>query len=150
MEYLQPSAKYETPTQEYALPLLRLPQVTPAQVIAKRQRYEALTTQVLPNTPSFSPTPLTPPYAEPSQSPRTFPAFSEKQDEQKHAVCAEAALPFSTASVDFSQSLRARVTYIPPSMTRHKEPTMADALLACGTLLFICLFLLLLLYCIGL
>ena len=41
------------------------------------------------------------------------------------------------------------MTYIPKSMTRHKQPTLVDALIACATLLLLCLCFLLLLSYLG-
>ncbi len=153
MKYLQPDS--ETP-EEYTLPLLRLPQVTPAQVIAKRQHYEALMmqAQILPKTPPFLQTPVTPPHteslprAESVETQQALPRYTQTERSKNTPSMQE--VMFSTTPLDFSRSLRAGITYIPPTMKRHKEPDMTDALIACGTLLFIGLFLLLLLYYVSL
>ena len=154
MENLQSNVTSETRSTEgvpsvICLPRLSLPQVTPAQVIAKRQHSHAsLEPSVYdlpaPQTTPFPQTPMTPPLTEPLGG--QISVLQAKKDISSVSLLSVPQLPFPTPRIDFSQSLRAGVTYIPRSMTRHKEPNILDALIACGTLLLIGLFILMLLY----
>ncbi len=113
------------------VPRLSLPQVASAQEKAVQQHSSGtLLQQVLPQQAvPFLQTPVTPPLIEPLtlQSPVR-------------------QVPFSTPRLDLSRSLRSGITYIPASMQRHNEPGIADALVACATLIVIALLLLMLLY----
>ena len=154
MKNLQPNTNSETLSTEdtssvICLPRLSLPQVTPAQVIAKRQHSD---TSLVPSlydnyalqTVTFPQTPVTPPLTEPFGTQASV--LQTKKDMSSVSLLSGPQLPFPTPRFDFSHSLRAGVTYIPRSMTRHKEPNMLDALIACGTLVLIGLFILMLLY----
>ena len=125
------------------IPRLSLPQVMPAQVIAKRQHsYEAntlLQQTVLPTTP-FPQIPITEP------APTSALATQTKPDASSVSLWSGPQVPFPIARFDFSRSLRSGVTYIPRSMTRHEEPNIIDALIACATLIVIGLLLLTILY----
>ena len=150
MENLQP--KFRIETQPYgdtfpSVPRLSLPQVTPAQVIAKRQHSHVVSApplQPVAQTTPFPQTPVTPPLAEPLTWQSSV--LQTKKDASSVSLLSGPQVPFPTPRFDFSHSLRAGVTYIPRSMTRHKEPNVVDALIACGTLVLIALFILMLLY----
>jgi len=154
MKNLQPNASSETHSVEDTssvihLPQLSLPQVTPAQVIAKRQHSHAsLVPSVYdvsaPRATPFPQTPVTPPLTE--HVSKQASALQTKKDISSVSLLSGPQLPFPTPRFDFSRSLRAGATYIPRSMTRHKEPNVVDALIACGTLVLIGLFILMLLY----
>ena len=154
MNNLQLNATSETYSTEetpsvICLPRLSLPQVTPAQVIAKHQHSLASLEPLDYNIPVqqitlFPQTPVTPPLTEPLREHMPVP---QKQKRYASAsLLSGPQVPFPTPRFDFSQSLRSGVTYIPRSMTRHKEPNIFDALIACGTLVLIALFILMLLY----
>ena len=136
-----------------ALPALNLPQVAPSQVIAMRQR-------------SLTPTPL--PYV-PTRA--TISPRLPMVQQQKSVQPVSGSNPYSTnvapltprpqtigmapitpmpdnASYRRVSKLNG-ITYIPRSMKRQ-EPTVVDALVACGTLILICLCVMLFLYYIGL
>lgn len=152
MKNLQPNYRIEAlpegdTSPRVLLPYLSLPQVTPAQVIAKRQHSHAtiaphlqLSLQITP----FPQTPVTPMLAEPLT--RHSAVLQTKNDASSLSLLSGPQVPFPTPRFDFSHSLRSGVTYIPRSMTRQKEPNVVDALIACGTLLLIGLFILMLLY----
>lgn len=154
MESLQSNATSETRSAEgvpsvICLPRLSVPQVTPAQVIAKRQHshaslepsvYDVSASQTTP----FPQTPMPPPLTEPLGGQASV--LQTQEDISSASLLSGPQLPFPTPRIDFSQSLRSGVTYIPRSMTRHKEPNVLDALVACGTLVLIGLFILMLLY----
>ena len=152
MKNLQPNFRIEPVPDEdtssgVLLPFLSLPQVTPAQVIAKRQHSHAVSTpqlQPASQIPPFPQAPITPPLAEPLT--RQSSVLHTKKDASTASLLSGPQVPFPTPRFDFSHSLRAGVTYIPRSMTRHKEPNVVDALVACGTLVLIGLFILMLLY----
>ena len=130
-----------------ALPHLSLPQVMPAQVIATRQHSRAIITPLLQpvaQTTPFPQTPITPLVAEPLT--RQSSVLQTKKAASSVSLLSGPQAPFPTPRFDFSYSLRADVTYIPRTMTRHKEPTIIDALIACSTLVLIGLFILMLLY----
>ncbi len=152
MKNLQPNFHSETQpngdtSPKVLLPFLSLPQVTPAQVIAKRQHSHVTVAshlQSVSQTTPFPQTPITPLLTEPlSKQPTTL---QTKKDESSLSLLSGPQVPFPTPHVDFSRSLRSGVTYIPRSMTRQKEPNVVDALIACGTLVLIGLFVLMLLY----
>ena len=152
MENSQPKFRIETLPDgdifpSVPLPRLSLPQVTPAQVIATRQHSQAGTTPLLQpegQTTPFPQTPMTPLLAEPLTWQSSV--LQTKKDASSASLLSGPQVPFPTPRFDFSHSLRAGITYIPRSMTRHKEPNVADALIACGTLLLIGLFIIMLLY----
>ena len=130
-----------------SLPRLSLPQVTPAQVIARRQHSHAVTPQSLQPVVQITPfpqTPMTPLIVEPLTWQSSL--LQTKPGTSTVSLLSGPQVPFPTPRFDFSRSLRAGVTYIPRSMTRHKEPNVVDALIACGTLVLIGLFVMMLLY----
>jgi hypothetical protein len=150
MKNSQPNPVIETFTEELTplilhLPLLSLPQVTPAQLMARRQRYDVQMMDI-PQTTPFPQTPMPSPalYTESLSVQVPFP--TPQTDIASAAVPLVPLQPSPTPQLEFSQSLRAGVTVIPRSMIRHDEPTVVDALIACGTLLLLGLFVLLLLY----
>jgi hypothetical protein len=112
------------------LPALRLPQVNPSHVVATRQR----------SHPSLIPVSSSQVATDP------IPSVRQEDEQQK--------LSFVTSSSNEAYyrnvSKYTGITYIPKSMTRHKQPTIADALIACATLLLLCLCFLLLLTYLGL
>lgn len=127
------------------LPQLSLPQVTPAQVIAKRQHSNAPVTHfqsVPPQTP-FLQTPVTPPIVEPTERQAVL---MTKKEVSSVSLSTGPQLSFPIPRPDFSHSLRTGVTYIPRSMPRHEEPNLVDALIACATLILLALFIVMLLY----
>ncbi len=152
MKNLQPTFRIETlsdgdTSPQVSLPRLSLPQVTPAQVIAKRQHSHAVSTlhlQPVSQRTPFPQAPMTPPLVEPLT--RQSAVLQTKRDVSSLSLLSGPQVPFPTPRLDFSRSLRGGITYIPRSMTRHKEPNIADALIACGTLVLIGLFILMLLY----
>ena len=89
----------------------------------------------------FPQTPMTPPLTEP-----LFWQSSVLPTEQEVSLLSGPQVPFPTPRLDFSRSLRSGVTYIPRTMTRHEEPGIVDALIACATLITIGLLLLMILY----
>ena len=150
MENSQPKFRIETlPDGDTfpSVPRLSLPQVTPAQVIARRQHSHAVIPQSLQPVAHMTPfpqTPMTPLLAEPLTWQSSV--LQTKKNAPSVSLLSGPQVPFPTPRFDFSHSLRAGVTYIPRSMTRHKEPNVVDALIACGTLALIGLFILMLLY----
>lgn len=54
--------------------------------------------------------------------------------------------PTSAAASQCNGSKLTGITYIPRSMTRHAQPTVVDALIACGTLVLLCVCVMLFLY----
>ena len=150
MENLQPKFRIETlPDGDTfpGVPRLSLPQITPAQVIATRQHSHAVSIplpQPVPQTTPFPQTPMTPMVAEPLTCQSSV--LQTKKDESSVSLLSVPQVPFPTPRIDFSHSLRAGITYIPRSMTRKEEPDVVDALIACGTLVLISLFILMLLY----
>jgi len=129
------------------VPRLSLPQIMPAQVIAKRQHSHAVRAphlQSVEHTTPFPQTPMTPPVAELLTWQSSV--LQTKKNASSVSLLSGPQVPFPTPRFDFSHSLRAGVTYIPRSMTRHKEPNVVDALIACGTLVLIGFFILMLLY----
>ncbi len=152
MKNLQPNFRIETLSEEdtsprVLLPYLSLPQVTPAQVIAKRQHSHATIAsnlQSVSQTTPFPQTPVTPLLTEPLS--KQAAVLQTKKDASSISLPSVPQVPFPTPRFDFSRSLRSGVTYIPRSMTRQKEPNVVDALIACGTLVLIGLFVLMLLY----
>ena len=154
MKNVQPIFSIETLSNEHTdpgIPRLSLPQVTPAQVIAKRQHSYVVNTLLhqmeLQVTP-FPQTPLTPPVTEAVAS-RSF-ATQKGQAASPVSLWSGPQVQFPVARFDFSRSIRSSVTYIPRSMTRHGEPNMTDALIACTTLIIVSLLLLTVLYYFGL
>ena len=152
MKNLQPTFRIETlsdgdTSPQVSLLRLSLPQVTPAQVIATRQHSHAVNTlhpQPVSQITPFPQAPMTPPLVEPLTLQSLV--LQTKKDASSSSLLSGPQVPFPTPRFDFSRSLRTGVTYIPRSMTRHKEPNIADALIACGTLVLIGLFVLMLLY----
>jgi hypothetical protein len=130
-----------------ALPRLSLPQVVPAQVSAKLHHTHGVTTQSFQSEAQITPfpqTPMTPLLTEHLTVQSSV--LQTKKNVSSLSLLSGPQVPFPTPRLDFSRSLRSGITYIPRSMTRHKEPTMADALIACGTLVLMSLFILMLLY----
>ncbi len=150
MKNLQPNIRIKTLPDEDtfpSVPRLSLPQVTPAQIIAKRQHSHVVSVPLLQpvaQTTPFPQTPITPPLAEPLTWQSSV--LQTKKNVPSVSLLSGPQVPFPTPRFDFSHSLRAGVTYIPRSMTRHKEPNVVDALIACGTLVLIALFIMMLLY----
>ena len=150
MKNLQPTFCSETlPNGDTvpSVPRLSLPQIAPTQVIAKRQHFHAFSTphlQLAAQTTPFPQTPITPPLGEPLIQQSLVSQM--KKDVSSASLLSGPQVPFPTPRIDFSRSLRSGVTYIPRSMTRHKEPNVIDALIACGTLVLIGLFIFMLLY----
>jgi len=136
-----------------ALPVLRLPQIVPAEVIAMRQRSMTpmpylQSKETMHSHPDKMKHKLI--HAVPGvvrneikgvpqaiQTPRSFNAFNTP------------VTPFPDATYRNASKIPG-ITYIPRSMTRHTEPTVVDALIACGTLILLCLCVLLFLYYVGL
>ncbi len=154
MKNSQPDPVIETFVEEFTpsmlhLPRLSLPQVTPAQLMARRQRYSVQMVDI-PFTPQTTPFPQTPTptpslYTESLSAHIPFPT-PQTNIIASASVSTASHQPSPTPRLDFSQSLRAGVTVVPRSMIRHSEPTVVDALIACGTLLLLGLFIVLLLY----
>ncbi len=150
MENLQPDFCIETLPDEDIfpnVPRLSLPQIMPAQVIATRQHSHAGATpplQAVAQATPFPQTPMTPLLTEPLTWQSSV--LQTKKNASSVSLLSGPQVPFPTPRFDFSHSLRAGVTYIPRTMTRHKEPNVVDALIACGTLVLIGLFILMLLY----
>ena len=133
-----------------ALPALRLPQVAPSHVIATRQRSRTLVSRM------YSQTGM-PTRALKTKLPRQRQSTSmDNMYETK--VRPLSPLPQGIGNIPvtpvpdntYYQRLGKLhgITYIPRSMTRQ-EPTIIDALIACGTLILICVCVMLFLYYIG-
>lgn len=154
MKNIQPIFSIETLPNgdtDPSIPRLSLPQVTPAQVIARRQHSYGVNTlfhQSALQIPSFPQAPITPPLTN-YAPPHVF-ATQKEYNASSVSFGAGPQVSFPVARFDFSRSLRSGVTYIPRSMTRHKEPNMTDALIACTTLIIVSLLLLTILYYFGL
>ena len=139
-------AKQET----IALPALRLPQIAPFHVIATRQR-------------SLTPVPhVSSQTAMPTRSLKTKllqqgqSTSMESRDEMKvgsilprpHGIGNTPVTPVPDNAYYHRLNKLQGITYIPRSMTRQ-EPTVVDALIACATLIWICVCVMLFLYYMG-
>lgn len=134
-----------------ALPVLRLPQVAPSQVIATRQR--SLTP--VPNVQSRvvmhprSPMVKRQRPVQPASTKSLHEAPSVQLTPRPYGIDNTPVTPLPDNPLYQKVSKLHGITYIPRSMTRQ-EPTVVDALIACGTLILMCVCVILFLYYIGL
>ena len=134
-----------------ALPSLRLPQVAPSHVIAMRQR--SLTPA--PNVQSRvvmhvrSPRVKRQRPVQPASTKSLHEAPSVQLTPRPYGIGNTPVTPIPDNPLYQKVSKLHGITYIPRSMTRQ-EPTVVDALIACGTLILICVCVVLFLYYIGL
>jgi len=144
MLYKQPDFSSETDSENFIPPMIRLPYyLSSSDIVVTQQKQDDLDTahkalQVMP-LPQF---PMTPPHTEPIGGPLSIP----HTENDVQALLPRPQVPFPVQHQAIARSLRAGVTYIPPSMKRHAEPNLADALIACSTLLLLVMCVLLLLY----
>lgn len=142
MSYEQPDFITETPSESFMPPMLRLPQIslgTPMPMVVTPQFRRVADTAHMPSQAQF---PVSPPHTEPLSD-----SFSMPQaEDNERALLPRPQVPFPMQHRAITRSLRSGVTYIPPSMKRHAEPNMIDALTACVILLLLVLCVALLLY----
>ena len=130
------------------LPAIRLPQVAPSQVIAMRQR--SLTP--LPCVPHVA---LRSPMVEPQKLVQSITGANPYSTKvapltpRPQVIDITPVTPAPDNSPSQGMNKINGITYIPRSMKRQ-EPTVVDALIASGTLILICLCIMLFLYYIGL
>jgi len=144
MLYKQPDFTSEIDSETFIPPMIRLPQYSSSPDMVLTQQKQGVldaahkASQVTP-FPQF---PMTPPRTEPTGRPLSIP----HTENDVQALLPRPQVPFPVQHRAIARSLRAGVIYIPPSMKRHAEPNIADALIACGTLLLLVICVLLLLY----
>ncbi len=143
MLYKRPDFISETDSETFIPPMIRLPQYSSSPDIAPiQQKQDIFAAHKASQVTPFPQFPMSPPRTEPTGRPLSLP----HTENDVQALLPRPQVPFPVQHQAIARSLRVGVTYIPPSMKRHAEPNITDALIACGTLLLLIMCVLLLLY----